>query len=62
MSRVEKYERTFQRWMSPRELKALSKQSGDISLGHLPAAAQAFVLAGLSRLAPKKRFLRSCPE
>jgi transcription-repair coupling factor (superfamily II helicase) len=57
MSRAELDDRTLQRWMSPRELKALSKQSGDISLGHLPAAAQAFVLAGLARLAPKKTFL-----
>jgi transcription-repair coupling factor (superfamily II helicase) len=57
MSRAELDDRTLQRWMSPRELKALSQKSGHISLGHLPAAAQAFVLAGLSRLAPKKTFL-----
>jgi len=62
MSRVEKHETTFQRWMSPRELKALSRSLGTISLGHLPAAAQAFVLAGLSRLAPEKTFLALAPS
>ena len=61
MSRVEKYEKTLQRWMNPRELKALSQSPGTISLGHLPAAAQAFVLAGLSRLAPKRTFLALVP-
>ena len=61
MSRVEKYEKTLQRWMNPRELKALSQSPGPISLGHLPAAAQAFVLAGLSRLAPKRTFLALVP-
>jgi transcription-repair coupling factor (superfamily II helicase) len=57
MSRVESYETTFQRWMSPRELKALSQSLENISLGYLPTAAQAFVLAGLSRLAPKRTIL-----
>ncbi len=61
MPRVENIEKTFQRWMHPRELKALSQSSGAISLGSLPASAQAFVLAGLARHAPKRTFLALAP-
>ena len=57
MPRVENLEKTIQRWMHPRELKGLAQGSGPISIGHLPASAQAFVLAALARLAPKQTFL-----
>ena len=61
MPRVENIEKTFQRWMSPRELKALSKILGTLSLGHLPSSAQAFVLAGLARHGTKQTFLALVP-
>jgi transcription-repair coupling factor (superfamily II helicase) len=54
MSTIEK---TFQRWMKPRELQALSASPGPLALGHLPASAQAFVLAGLARYADGRVFL-----
>ncbi len=47
--------------MHPRELRALARDRGPISLGHLPASAQAFVLAGLARHAPEKVFLATAP-
>jgi transcription-repair coupling factor (superfamily II helicase) len=50
-------EKSFSRWMSQRELKALSRAPGPIALGHVPAPAQAFVLAALAREAPKRAFL-----
>jgi transcription-repair coupling factor (superfamily II helicase) len=54
-------EKIVPRWMDPRELKALAETSGTIDLGHLPASAQAFVLAALARHAPKKLFLALAP-
>ena len=42
--------------MNPRELKALAGEAS-LSLGHLSASAQAFVLAALARHAPEKVFL-----
>jgi transcription-repair coupling factor (superfamily II helicase) len=51
---------TFSRWMKQRELPALARSSGRLSLGHLPAAAQAFVLAALARQAPDRTFLALC--
>ena len=50
-------EKSFARWMSRRELKALSRADGPIALGHVPGPAQAFVLAALAREAPKRTFL-----
>ncbi len=52
-----RFEKTFQRWMNPRELKEIAQSTGSLSLGHLPASAQAFLLAALARLAPKQTFL-----
>ena len=48
---------TFSRWMERRELQELAREPGPLALGHLPAAAQAFVLTALARLAPKRTFL-----
>jgi transcription-repair coupling factor (superfamily II helicase) len=50
-------EKSFSRWMSQRELKALSRAPGPLALGHVPGPAQAFVLAALAREAPKRTFL-----
>jgi transcription-repair coupling factor (superfamily II helicase) len=47
--------------MNRPELKALGAGSPVILLGHLPAPAQAFVLAGLVRHAPKRTFLALAP-
>jgi len=52
-----RFEPIFSRWINARALKAAAASSGPLSLGHLPASAQAFVLAALARLAPKKTFL-----
>ncbi len=54
-----RFEKTFQRWMSPLALKESAPRS--LSLGHLPASAQAFVLAGLARQDPKQTFLALAP-
>src|SRR5476651_429673 len=56
-----RFEKTFQRWMNPRLLKEISPSPESLSLGHLPASAQAFVLAALARLAPKQTFLALAP-
>jgi transcription-repair coupling factor (superfamily II helicase) len=55
------FEKNFQRWMNSPTLKEIARTSGPVSLGHLPASAQAFVLAALSRLAPKQIFLALAP-
>jgi transcription-repair coupling factor (superfamily II helicase) len=55
------FEKIFQRWMDSRALKELAQAPGTFSLAHLPASAQAFVLAALARLAPKKIFLAMTP-
>ncbi len=47
----------FARWMSRPELQALGRADGPLSLGHVPAPAQAFVLAALSRAAPARAWL-----
>jgi hypothetical protein len=47
-------EKSFTRWMSQRELKALSRAPGPLALGHVPGPAQAFVLAALAREAPHR--------
>ncbi len=57
MSRAETLDKTFQRWMTSRALKDIGTVPGSLALSHLPASAQAFVLAGLARLAPKQVFL-----
>jgi transcription-repair coupling factor (superfamily II helicase) len=54
-------EKNLQRWMDAREFKSLGQATTPIALGHLPASAQAFVLAGLVRHAPKKLFLAVAP-
>ena len=54
-----RFEKTFQRWMDSPALKEIAQES--LSLGHLPASAQAFVLAALARLAPKQTFLTWAP-
>jgi len=50
-----RFEKTFQRWMNSLALDDFAH--GPLSLGQLPASAQAFVLAGLARSAPKQIFL-----
>ena len=54
-----RFEKILQRWMSPLALKERAPKS--LSLGHLPASAQAFVLAGLARHEPKRTFLALAP-
>jgi transcription-repair coupling factor (superfamily II helicase) len=53
-------DKTLQRWMQPSELRRLAAAS-EIALGHLPASAQAFVLAALARQAPERVFLAIAP-
>jgi transcription-repair coupling factor (superfamily II helicase) len=48
---------TLSRWMKQRELQELARSTAPVSLGHLPAAAQAFVLAALARQGPARTFL-----
>jgi transcription-repair coupling factor (superfamily II helicase) len=54
-------EKTFQRWMKPGEWQVLAESRGPISLGYLPASAQAFVLAALTRQAGQRVFLVLAP-
>jgi transcription-repair coupling factor (superfamily II helicase) len=56
-----RFEKTFQRWMNPRLLKEIAQSPEALSLGYLPASAQAFVLAALARLSPKQTFLALAP-
>ncbi len=56
-----RFEKTLERWMTQRELKEIAASSGPLSRGHLPASAQAFVLAALTQLAPKQVFLALVP-
>jgi transcription-repair coupling factor (superfamily II helicase) len=59
-----RFESTLARWMSQRELKEMAagaSRSNPVSLGHLPASAQAFILAALARFAPKQTFLALAP-
>ena len=56
-----RFEQTFQRWMDSPALKEIVPSPDTLSLGHLPASAQAFVLAALARLAPKQTFLALAP-
>ena len=56
-----RFEKTLQRWMNPRLLKEIAPSPDALSLGHLPASAQAFVLAALARLDPKQIFLALTP-
>jgi transcription-repair coupling factor (superfamily II helicase) len=55
------FDKIFQRWMNPRALKDFIRESDSISLGPLPASAQAFVLAALARLNPKQIYLALAP-
>jgi transcription-repair coupling factor (superfamily II helicase) len=55
-------EKILQRWMRPRELRALVAEGAHaITLAHLPGSAQAFVLAALTRHAPEQVFLALTP-
>ena len=56
-----RFEKTLQHWMSRLALNEFKPGSGTFSLGHLPASAQAFVLAGLARQDPKQIFLAIAP-
>ena len=56
-----RFEKTLVRWMNPRLLKEIVPSPGSLSLGQLPASAQAFVLAALARLVPKQTFLALAP-
>ena len=47
----------WQRWMRRGELAELAGSTAPLSLGHLPGAAQAFVLAALAGHEPKRVFL-----
>jgi transcription-repair coupling factor (superfamily II helicase) len=49
-------DKTFSRWMNRGGLPAPGA-GGPLSLGHVPAPAQAFVLAALARANPKRTFL-----
>jgi transcription-repair coupling factor (superfamily II helicase) len=57
---MESHEKIFQRWMNQGDLKALGGSS-TISLGHLPASAQAFILAALARESRSRTFLALAP-
>ncbi len=56
-----RFEKIFQRWMNSNALIEIAQASGPISLAHLPASAQAFVLAALTRLEPAQTFLALAP-
>src|SRR5271170_3692950 len=56
-----RFEKTFQHWMNSVALKEIATSREPLSLGHLPASAQAFVLAALARLALKQTFLALAP-
>ena len=51
----------LQRWMSSPDLVALAAEPGPLSLGHLPASAQAFVMAALTRHGAGRIFLAMAP-
>jgi transcription-repair coupling factor (superfamily II helicase) len=53
-------EKTLARWLGHAGIQKLAGES-DLLLGHLPASAQAFVLAGLARQAPKAILLALAP-
>jgi transcription-repair coupling factor (superfamily II helicase) len=57
-----RFEQTFSRWIASPELQKLASDPGRLALGHLPASAQAFVLAALARLRPKQTFLAVTPR
>jgi hypothetical protein len=57
-----RFEQIFSRWSDSPELRRLSGEAGPIELGHLPAPAQAFVLAALARIKPKQAFLAVTPK
>ncbi len=50
-------EKSFARWMGRPELQALARAEGPLALGHVPASAQAFILAALAREAPASAWL-----
>jgi transcription-repair coupling factor (superfamily II helicase) len=54
-------EPSLPRWLDREELRLLAREEKAISLGHLPASAQAFLLAALARHAPAKIFLAVVP-
>jgi transcription-repair coupling factor (superfamily II helicase) len=52
-----RFEQTFQQWIKPLAPSESALDAGTVSLAHLPASAQAFVLAAWSHLEPKRTFL-----
>ena len=57
-----RFEQTFSRWCDSPELRRLAGEPGPLELGALPASAQAFVLAALARINPKRTFLAVTPK
>src|SRR6201999_2969134 len=57
-----RFEQTFSRWCGSPELRRLAGAPGPLGLGSLPAPAQAFVLAALARIEPKRTFLAVAPK
>jgi transcription-repair coupling factor (superfamily II helicase) len=57
-----RFEQMFSRWTAAPDLQKLAGQAGPLALGELPAPAQAFVLAALARLQPKRTFLAIAPR
>src|ERR1700744_4523382 len=57
-----RFEQTFSRWCGSPELRRLAGDPGPLELGGLPAPAQAFVLAALARINPKRAFLAVTPR
>jgi transcription-repair coupling factor (superfamily II helicase) len=57
-----RFEQTFSRWMDAPALRQAATGAGPLELGHLPASAQAFVLAAMARANPKQTFLALTPR
>src|ERR1700677_4821665 len=57
-----RFEQTFSRWCGSPELRRLAGDPSPLELGALPAPAQAFVLAALARINPKRTFLAITPK
>jgi transcription-repair coupling factor (superfamily II helicase) len=57
-----RFDQTFSRWMGSPEWQKVASDPGPLAFGHLPASAQAFVLAALARLNPKQTYLAVTPR
>ena len=55
------FDKIFLRWMDAPVLKEFARSPQPLSLNHLPASAQAFLLAAMARNFPKKIFLAVAP-